>query len=256
MRLEATPKRIRAFYQGKTVIDSENALLLYGAYYYPYFLFPITDVNGEIMQDQAVEKPHRWLGTARQAGLRVNGTVLPDAVGLYDAAAVDFTGLVAIRWKSMDTWYEEAEEMFVHPHDPYHRIDVIRSSRKIQVDIAGVTVAKTDRPVMLLETGLPVRWYLPKLDVRRDLLEQSETQSGCAYKGFANYYSARIGDRLFKDVAWYYDAPFREALPIATHVCFYNERCDFYIDGVQQPKAESHFADENAERPGDDPIDG
>ena len=222
-------------------------------------MFPAADIDAEILTDQSIERPHRWLGTVRQAGLQVNGELLANAAGMYEAGddtTIDFSGLVAIRWKSMDTWYEEAEEMFVHPHDPYHRIDVIRSSRNIRVDIAGVTVADTRQPVMLLETGLPVRWYLPKLDVRLDLLQRSETHSGCAYKGFANYYSAQIGDQRFEDVAWYYDAPFREALPIATHVCFYNERFDFYIDGVAQPKAESHFVDANNERPGDDPIDG
>jgi uncharacterized protein (DUF427 family) len=69
----------------------------------------------------------------------------------------------------MDAWFEEDEEVFVHPRDPYHRIDVLRSSRRVKVVLAGETVGETVQPTLLFETGLPVRYYFPRIDLRMEL---------------------------------------------------------------------------------------
>jgi len=102
----------------------------------------------------------------------------------------------------MDAWYEEEEEIFLHPRDPYKRVDVLKSSRHVRVVLSGETIAESDRPHLLFETGLPPRYYFPEEDVRMDLLEQSESTSICPYKGKDVYLSAKIGDELFEDLAW------------------------------------------------------
>jgi len=259
IHLEPSSKYVRALKRGVTVVDSQAAQLLYGAFRYPYYVFPIVDIHGEILFDQYEDKPNNWVGSIRQAALKVGDQLLNNAVGIYDNADIgtaDLKGLVAIRWESTDTWYEEAEEVFVHPHDPYHRLDVLRSSREIQVKIEDLVIAETTRPVMLIETGLPVRWYIPKDNVRLDLLEPNNTQTSCAYKGFAKYYSARIDGKLIPDVAWYYDSPFRDAQPVAGHVCFFSERFDVTIDGQVQPKTQTAWAKQTPSQATSDPIDG
>ncbi len=134
----------------------------------------------------------------------------------------------------MDGWFEEDEEVFVHPHDPYSRIDILHSSRHVQVEVNGVTVADTHQPTLLFETGLPTRYYFPKLDVRLDLLTPTDTTSGCAYKGFARYWSVEAGGETFEDLAWSYRTPLPESVKIAGLVAFYNEKVDLVIDGERR----------------------
>ena len=124
----------------------------------------------------------------------------------------------------MDAWYEEDEQVFGHPHDPYSRIDILKSSRRVKVSRNGEVLAEASRPVMLFETGLPVRYYLPREDVRLDLLEPSKTASYCAYKGEATYWS-----HGGEDIAWTYERPLREAEPVHDLVCFWNEKTDVEI---------------------------
>ena len=95
----------------------------------------------------------------------------------------------------MDAWYEEDEQVFVHPRGPYKRVDVLKSSRHVQVLVDGEKVADTRRPRLLFETGLPTRFYFPREDVRTEILIPSSTTTRCPYKGTASYYSVRIGDR-------------------------------------------------------------
>ena len=132
----------------------------------------------------------------------------------------------------MDAWYEEEEEIFLHPRDPYKRVDVLKSSRHVRVVLSGETIAESDRPHLLFETGLPPRYYFPEEDVRMDLLEQSESTSICPYKGKAVYLSAKIGDELFEDLAWSYPDPIAESPKIKGLLAFYPERVeDIIVDG-------------------------
>jgi len=152
-------------------------------------------------------------------------------------------GHLAFDWDKMDAWFEEDEEVYVHARDPYRRVDALRSSRQVKVVIAGETVAESKRPCLLFETGLPTRYYIPKVDVRMDLLTPSDTTSRCPYKGQARYYSAKIGDMLVKDIAWYYPYPVPECPRIENLVCFYNERVDeLYVDGKQQEKPQTPWS--------------
>jgi uncharacterized protein (DUF427 family) len=147
-----------------------------------------------------------------------------------DRGALD--GHIAFFWSEMDAWFDEDEEVFVHPRDPYTRVDSVHSSRHVRVEIDVQTVAETRRPVLLFETGLPARYYIPKQDVRMDLLQPTESTSRCPYKGVARYWSATIGDRTIKDVVWSYPAPIPEIPKIENLLSFYNERVDLYVDGV------------------------
>jgi uncharacterized protein (DUF427 family) len=133
-------------------------------------------------------------------------------------------------WGAMDAWFEEDEEVFTHARDPYRRIDALRSSRHVRVELDGVVLADSRRPTVLFETGLRPRYYLPKVDVRTDLLEPTDTVTSCPYKGQARYWSARVGERVERDVAWSYPTPLPESAPVAGLVCFYDERLDVLVD--------------------------
>jgi uncharacterized protein (DUF427 family) len=109
--------------------------------------------------------------------------------------------------------------------------------RRVEVHVAGERVANSVRPVVLYETMLPVRYYLPFVDVRTDLLTASETVTYCPYKGQARYWS----HPAMPDVAWSYPDPIPENPKIRDLLCFYNERVDLTVDGVPQPRPDSPF---------------
>ncbi len=149
----------------------------------------------------------------------------------------EIKGYLAFYWNRMDAWYEEEEEIFLHPRDPYKRVDVLKSSRHVRVVLPGEIIAESDRPHLLFETGLPPRYYLPEEDVRMDLLEQSESTSICPYKGKAVYWSARIGDEFFEDLAWSYPDPIVECPKIKGLLAFYPERVEeIVVDGEPAEK--------------------
>ena len=146
-------------------------------------------------------------------------------------------GYMAFYWDQMDAWFEEDEQVFAHARDPYKRVDILPSSRHVRVVLGGVTIAETRHPRLLLETGLPTRYYIPEQDVDMELLEPSESITRCPYKGKASYLSARAGARLFKDIVWRYREPLPACSPIAGLLSFFNERVDaIYVDGELIPK--------------------
>jgi uncharacterized protein (DUF427 family) len=142
---------------------------------------------------------------------------------------------VTFSWDAVD-WYEEDELLIAHARDPHKRVDTAHSSRHVQVEIAGELVADTVGPVLLFETLLPTRFYLPPADVRTDVLEPSGTVSLCPYKGRARYWSVRVGDTLASDVVWSYPRPVAENPRIAGMLSFFNERVDIIVDGERQPR--------------------
>jgi uncharacterized protein (DUF427 family) len=122
------------------------------------------------------------------------------------------------------------------------RIDILPSPRHVQVEIDGVVIADSTHAQLLLETGLPPRWYLPKVDVRMDLLEPTDSRSQCPYKGEAHYWSARVGTRTATDIAWSYPTPLPERELIAGRICFYDEKVDLIVDGVRQERPTTKFS--------------
>jgi uncharacterized protein (DUF427 family) len=159
-----------------------------------------------------------------------------------DSPVEELRDLIAFDWGAMSNWFEEDEEVFVHARDPYSRIDTLRSSRHVEVVINGVKVADSHHPTLLFETGLPTRYYLPKVDVRMDLFTATDSATDCPYKGTAEYWSVTAGDEVFTDVVWSYRHPVAESAKIAGLVCFYNERVDIYVDGELEGRPKTQFS--------------
>jgi uncharacterized protein (DUF427 family) len=152
-------------------------------------------------------------------------------------APAELQGLIAFYWNRMDAWFEEDEEVFGHPRDPYHRIDTRPTSRHIRVLLDGEVLAETTRAVALFESNLPTRWYLPREDVHASLTP-SDKVTYCPYKGRAAYYS--FGDE--DDLVWYYADPLSDASAVRDMVCFFNERVDLELDGELQERPESPWS--------------
>lgn len=235
---EDAPKRVRAVFGGETVVDSRRAKLLHETGYLPVYYFPEEDFNREVLvpTDHTTHCPFK--GDAEYRSVVAGGRTAENAVWSYPNAGDVFTplaGYAAIYWGSMDHWYEEDEEVFVHPHDPYHRVDVLESSRHVRVLVGGEVVAETRRPKLLFETSLPVRYYIPPEDVRTGLLSRSETATSCPYKGDAAYFTAETGGERVEDAAFSYPDPRPEAWKVADHLCFLGEGVTVEVDGETDP---------------------
>jgi uncharacterized protein (DUF427 family) len=142
----------------------------------------------------------------------------------------------------MGHWFEENEEVFVHARDPYTRIDILPSDRRVRVEVEGVTVADSTNASFLFETGLPTRYYLPKTDVRMDLLTPTDTATACPYKGTARYWSINLDGQTFDDYVWGYDSPLPESQKVMGMVSFYNEKVDIYLDEALQDRPKTKFS--------------
>jgi uncharacterized protein (DUF427 family) len=203
--VEIHPRRVRGLKAGETVVDSERVRLVYRTGSLPRFAFPAEDV-------QVASEPE---------------------------PAVD--GYVTVAWRDVETWLEEDEEIVVHPRDPYHRIDVLDTARRVVVRVSGEGLADTTGARILFETGLPPRYYLPREDVRMDALSTSTVKTGCAYKGFPAHFDH--GDA--RAIAWSYDDPRRDAEPVRSRVCFYQERpeVELELDGVIGERPHTPWAD-------------
>lgn len=242
---EPSPKWVRVLFGGEFIADSKRAhLLLPGGP--PYYYFPKEDVKLHLLEQSAYTEASPLLGKASFYTVRVGNKVAEDAAWSYPepvSETLDLSGYISFRWDRMDAWFEEGEEVHVHPHDPYKRLDILESSRHVRVIVLGETVAETRHPMLLFETGLPTRYYIPRLDTRMDVLEPSARTTGCAYKGKAQYYSVRVGDRVAQDIAWYYPYPAVEAARIAGRIAFFNEHVDaLYVDGGEQEKPKTPWS--------------
>jgi uncharacterized protein (DUF427 family) len=236
--LEPSPRRIRAEAGGEVVLDSRHARLLYEHGRLPIYMFPREEVRTEFLEPSEHRTDSANKGPARWWDLRLGERLVNSAAWEYPSAPSDappLEGLIAFRWDALDAWFEEDEEAIVHARDPYHRVDVLETSRRVRISLDGELLAETNRAKAIFETSLPPRWYLPHEDVHAELIP-SKTRTGCAYKGFASYFSLRIGDRLEEDLAWTYEQPRREVAPIIGMVCFFNERVDVELDDEPQPR--------------------
>jgi uncharacterized protein (DUF427 family) len=243
VRVEQGAKRVRAVFGGRVVADTIHPLLVWEVPYFPTYYFPMADVAARFLVQTPGTRHSPSRGTAKVASLRVGERQAADAVLEYaDSPIEELRDHIRLDWDVMDSWFEEDEEIFVHPRDPRVRVDVLASSRHVRVEVDGVTVAETTSPRLLFETNLPTRYYLPKVDVRLDLLERSDTVTRCPYKGETEYYSVRIGDTVHPDLAWSYRTPLPESLKVAGLVAFTDEKVDTYVDGARQERPETKFA--------------
>jgi uncharacterized protein (DUF427 family) len=245
VRVEPTPKRVRAMFGDETVVDSRRALILFEQGHLPVYYFPLEDVRADLLEpsDKHTTCPRK--GEASYWSVRAGDRVAQNAVWRYPEpidGCPDISGHVAFYWDKMDSWWEEDDQVFKHARDPYHRVDVLRSSRHVRVELDGEVVADTHRPLLLLETSLPPRWYIPRADVRFDLLRPTDTTTTCPYKGNASYFTAVIGDTEHDDIAWSYVTPIPECPKIEQAVCFFNERVDLTVDGERQERPETPWS--------------
>jgi len=243
VHIEDGPKRVRTYLGGELIADTKRVKLVWEIPYYPAYYFPREDVRMDLLTSNGhtLRSPSR--GDAHIFNVKAGNREVQDAAWQYVESPVEeLRELIRFEWNNMDGWFEEDEEVFVHPHDPYRRIDILRGSRHIGIEVNGVEIADSHRPTLLFETGLPTRYYIPKLDVRMDLLIPSNTVTGCAYKGFAEYWSVDAGGEAFKDLAWSYKTPLPENVKIAGLIAFYNERADLIVDGERQTRPKTKFS--------------
>ena len=253
VRYEPTAKRIRAVLGGATVLDSTRAVLVWEPRrVVPSYAVPVDDVRAELIAADPVAA-----AAADEVGLAmpdvssrpVLDPSVPFAVHTADGQAVDLrtgvqsrpaagfrladadlAGYVVLDFGAFDTWYEEDEQNVAHPRDPFHRIDVLPSSRQVKLELDGQLLAESSRPTVLFETMLPARYYLPREDIRADLIPSSR-RTFCAYKGQASYWSAVPGGDLLADIAWTYEQPLHDAAQVRGLIAFFDERIDVTLDG-------------------------
>lgn len=227
---------------GRTVIDSRSSRYVWEIPYFPAWYFPIGDVDAEFVANgSTLRSPSRGEGT--RYDLVVGERTVQNAAWRHIDSPVDeLHDLVRVEWDAVDAWFEEDVEVFIHPRSPEVRVDALPSSRRVRVLVSGTVVADTERATMLYETGLPTRYYIPKTDVRMDLLTSTDTVSGCPYKGWANYWSVTVDGREHVDLAWGYRTPLPESEGVAGLVCFYNEHVDLEIDGEQVERPRTKFS--------------
>ncbi|MGD0241264.1 MAG: DUF427 domain-containing protein [Streptosporangiaceae bacterium] len=258
LRHEPTAKRIRAVLGGETVVDSTRALLVWEPRrVVPSYAVPAEDIHGDLgpagpagtapgddvgvalpdVSDRPVLDPripfsvHSTDGEA--ADLRAADQERPGAGFRPDDK--DLAGMVILDFGAFDAWYEEDELNVAHPRDPFHRIDVLPSSRQVRLELDGEVLADSSRPVLLFETMLPTRYYLPRGDVTAELVA-SGTRTWCAYKGQASYFSVRAGGRVVPDIAWSYPDPRHDATQVRDLIAFFDERIDVTLDGERLPR--------------------
>ncbi|PSR68939.1 hypothetical protein C8258_07045 [Nocardia sp. MDA0666] len=234
VRTEAGHRRIRAYVDGQVVADTIRPLLVWESPYYPTYYVPVEDLRAELVATGSTKH-----STSRGEGdiydVVIGGSTRPAAALRYPESPIpELREHIRLDWEQMDRWFEEDEPIYVHPRNPYTRVDILASSRKVRVEIGGEVVAESNSPHILYETGLVPRYYLPLTDVRMDLLTSSATTTSCPYKGTAEYYNIRVGDTDYPDLVWYYRTPLPESQKVAGLVCFYNEKVELYVDGVRQ----------------------
>lgn len=238
-RWEDARRRVRNVFNGVTIADSRHAMLLQEAGRLPVFYFPLDDVCLDHLEPSEHTTSSPWKGEAAYWHLRAGDRVAENAAWTYPdppSTAPPIKGYAAFYWTKMDAWFEEDEQVFGHARDPYKRVDVLPSTRHVRVVLGGQTIAESRRARLLIETGIITRYYIPAADVRMDLLTPTDSTSHCPYKGKAAYWSARVGEREYKDVVWSYRQPLPECTTIGGLLCFYNERVDaIYVDDALVP---------------------
>jgi uncharacterized protein (DUF427 family) len=233
---EPGSSRVRAYSLGELVADADPPLLVWEHRYYPQYFFAPGSLKAEL-RPAGPGPLSKSLGTSELFDVVVGDRTLEGAATRYPEAPVEgIRDAVTLTWSAFDTWLSEEEVIHTHARDPYARVDALPSSRHVRVVAGGEVVAESHRPVVLIQTGLPPRYYLPQVDVRMDLLTPTDTVSCCAYKGTASYWTLDVGGLELTDIAWGYDTPLREGLRVAGMVCFWPEKSadlEFYVDGVR-----------------------
>ncbi len=235
--IELSSRWVRVQFDHEFVAGSKSALLLRRGGGRLAYYFAEQDVRMKhLVPAQAGSDGRRYFD------VRVRDQVAKSAAWKYSDPPQELAmlnGYFSFHWRRMDHWFEEDEEIFGHPRDPYHRVDSMRSSRGVRIELAGIVLAETKQPTILFETGLPPRYYIPVEDVRMELLEKSKAKTICPYKGEASYWSVNVGGDDHRNLVWAYNAPLPESAKIAGMLCFFNEKVDLFVDGELQERPQT-----------------
>jgi uncharacterized protein (DUF427 family) len=228
-----------------TVVDSHHPVLVWEPDRpVPLYAFPREEVREDLLRPAKNPRTGKHSGSQVFYDLEIDGELFENAAWAYPVE--DLAGHIAFEWaersgRGLDRWYEEEEEIFIHPKDPHHRVDALVSSRHVQIEIGGTLVADTRRPVLLFETGLPVRYYIPREDVRLDLFGPTDHSTGCPYKGTAEYWSWRGDAEVPANIVWSYPEPLTAVAAIKGRLAFYNEAVDIAVDGERMERPVTPF---------------
>lgn len=241
-QVEPVPRRIRGYIGGVLAVDTVRALYVWEWANYPQYYIPSEDVRpGALVDEGHVQRTRR--GSVRRQGVRLGDVSRSGAARLVTDSPIEgLNGTVRFEWDALDSWFEEDEQVFVHPRNPYVRVDALRSTRPVSVEIDGLVLAESTSPVMVFETGLPTRYYVARTEVSFEHLIPTATVTECPYKGTTTgYWSVVAGETVHLDLAWSYDFPTRQLSPIAGMLAFYNEKVDIVLDGVRLERPTTHF---------------
>lgn len=242
LRYEPTEKRVRAEHGGAVALESDRALLVWEPRrILPSYAVPEEDVTAELSPASGTPPevgqraflhggdPFEVRITEGEAlDVETEGERLEGAA--FRPSDPDLSGYVIFDFHGLSDWYEEDERIVGHPRDPFHRVDIRRSSRRVRVELDGTLLAESARPTLVFETGLPVRFYLHP-DELRVVTAPSPRRTYCAYKGEASYRSVTVGARVEEDLVWSYEDPLRDARQLTGRICFWGERVDHIVDG-------------------------
>jgi len=230
------PRRVRAEFAGRTILDTTRGVLLHETALLPRFYVPEADLDLSAFVPSELTTHCPFKGDATYRSLRVGDRTVPDALWSYPEpvpAAAWLLGHASLYWEAADAWFDEDEQVFAHLTDPYTRVDVRPTSRHVQVFAGDELVAESHAPLRLDETGLPTRWYLSPDDVLVPLVP-SDTSLRCPYKGRSSYWSLRLPDgRELTDAAWGYPDPLPESSRIAGRISLLHDDLRTLVDGEQ-----------------------
>ena len=235
LEVEPSFRRIRAKFNGKTIVDSKKVLLMREGGHVPVLYFPMNDIRMDLFTASHHRTHCGYKGDASYWNLRVGRRSEENVMWSYQSPYAEMQiikNYFALYWDKIDSWWEEDEEIFGHARDPKKRVDFVNSDRLVEVVLEGKIIAKSTNCVFAFETNHPVRYYLPKIDVRMECLSESETESVCPYKGKATYFSTTIDPKVCPDIAWSYEEALPESTKIRNKICFFNERVDaIFLEG-------------------------
>ncbi len=217
------PRRVRAEVGGRVVLDSIDAALVHESNLLPALYLPVGDIDTDVLVSTSHTTHCPFKGDASYWSIVVGDRTLHNVAWAYQRPLPAVPWLldrVGFYFDRLDRWFDEDEEVSGHLRDPYHRVDVRSSNRRVKVSIGLTVVAESTDAKVVSETGMPNRWYLPRRDVRVDLLSQSSTTSHCPYKGQAAYWNFTGSDIDVADIAWAYDEPFDDARRLVHHLSF------------------------------------
>jgi uncharacterized protein (DUF427 family) len=231
------PRRVRGELGGQVVIDTTRAHLLHETGLKPQLYVPLDDVTGALERTE-LQTHCPFKGDASYRSIRAGDRVAENVLWVYDepiATAPWLQGLAGVYLDRLDRWLDEDDEVAGFT-DPYHRVDVRRTSRRVEVLARGELIAATDAALLLSETGLSNRYYLPRAAVTAPLEGPTRTSTHCPYKGDASYLTVTLADgSRLEDAAWCYEAPFGECAAIAGHLSFWGDDVEVRVDGAPVP---------------------